>query len=321
MRSSISPERILKELAELWISLGKSPDKEGVLRACSMTLVVLADHADDPAAIGETLAALMPEHPSRAIVVRFTAAPGRALAARVFAQCWMPFGHRSQICCEQVEITASDENLPGVPAVVLPLAVPDLPVMVWCRSPRLFQSAEFPRIAAIARKVIIDSAAFSRPAEALQAIAARSGRGIGDLAWTRLTRLREMISQVFENRSYQARLAQVAELRVSHEPVAAWYLAAWLGDGLRAAGADPIVKLETGAGPASIGLAASEGPLLAVLINGREAEVRIDSIVHRTVFPEATDYFAMREELSVPGRDAVFEKTVASAARLALSSS
>jgi len=57
---------------------------------------------------GETMAALMPEHPARTIVVRLSGAGERALAERVYAQCWMPFGERRQICCEQIEITASD---------------------------------------------------------------------------------------------------------------------------------------------------------------------------------------------------------------------
>ena len=83
----------------------------------------------------------MPEHPSRAIVIRFRAEDQRALAARVFAQCWMPFGHRQQICCEQIEITASDASLPDLAAVVLPLTVPDLPVILWCRSPRALSFA------------------------------------------------------------------------------------------------------------------------------------------------------------------------------------
>ena len=95
---TIAPDRILHDMADLWVSLGKQGEGDaGVLRACSMTLVVAAEESDDAQAIGETLAALMPEHPSRAIVLRFRADAQRGLAARVFAQCWMPFGHRQQI--------------------------------------------------------------------------------------------------------------------------------------------------------------------------------------------------------------------------------
>ena len=41
--STIQPDKILKELDALWVSLGKQPTDQrfpGVLRACSMTLVV-----------------------------------------------------------------------------------------------------------------------------------------------------------------------------------------------------------------------------------------------------------------------------------------
>jgi glucose-6-phosphate dehydrogenase assembly protein OpcA len=76
----------------------------------------------------------MPEHPARAILVRLSGAGDRSLAERVYSQCWMPFGQRRQICCEQVEITASDAALADLQSVVLPLTVPDLPLIVWCRS-------------------------------------------------------------------------------------------------------------------------------------------------------------------------------------------
>ena len=70
---TIAPESILHDMADLWVTLGKEGEGDaGVLRACSMTLVVAAEESDDAQAIGETLAALMPEHPSRAIVIRFT---------------------------------------------------------------------------------------------------------------------------------------------------------------------------------------------------------------------------------------------------------
>ena len=86
----------------------------------------------------------------------------RALSERVYQQCWKPFGQRRQICCEQIELTASDAALGDLPSVLLPLAVPDLPVILWCRSPRLFRHEEFGEIAGNATKVVIDSAAARR---------------------------------------------------------------------------------------------------------------------------------------------------------------
>ena len=138
--ATVAPESILKQLAELWVTMGKQGAEEsgqGVLRACTMTLVVLAEESEDVSSLGETLAALMPEHPARAIVIRLRTHGEHTLSERVYAQCWMPFGQRRQICCEQVEIIASDDAVADLPSVVLPLAVPDLPLILWCRSARV----------------------------------------------------------------------------------------------------------------------------------------------------------------------------------------
>src|SRR5579864_3913053 len=124
MTATIKPDKILKELADLWIETAApsapsgAKENSGVLRACAMTMVVIADETEDTQGIGETLAQLMKEHPSRAIVIRLRNCPDPCLEYRVFAQCWKPFGSRQHICCEQIEITASDASLPDVPAVV-----------------------------------------------------------------------------------------------------------------------------------------------------------------------------------------------------------
>src|SRR5262249_26256813 len=157
----------------------------------------------DLVSLGETLAALMPEHPARSILIRLRGAGGPELAERVYAQCWMPFGQRRQICCEQIEITATDSALRDLAPVVLPLAVPDLPVIVGCRSPRLVEMPEFVTISSMAQKLILDSAALPDARAGLKRLAdASRGMLLGDLAWTRLTRWREMLSQVFENKQY-----------------------------------------------------------------------------------------------------------------------
>lgn len=331
---TISPDRILHDMADLWVSLGKQGEGEaGVLRACSMTLVVAAEESDDAQAIGETLAALMPEHPSRAIVIRFRAEDQRSLAARVFAQCWMPFGHRQQICCEQIEIIASDASLPDLSPVVLPLTVPDLPVILWCRSPRLFHLPAFAQLASIAQKVVLDSAAFEDPIAALKAMraSAAAGRLLADLAWTRLTRWRELIAQIFENRAQLANLPLVSEILIAHRgalaPTTAHYLAAWLADGLEKIGAHPRIAFRSDGGEPEWRLSRVElraqgsGDAIASisLAEGQAAEVRTGGLESKALLPALTDYALMREELGIPGRDPVFERALAAAAKLAVS--
>ena len=86
----------------------------------------------------------------------------------------MPFGHRRQICCEQIEISASDASLCDLPAVIVPLAVSDLPVILWCRGARLFELPDFALVAQIAHKLVLDSAAFADPAGILKRLAEHS---------------------------------------------------------------------------------------------------------------------------------------------------
>lgn len=317
--ATIQPEHILRELGELWTSLGREGEHEqGVLRACAMTLVVLADASEDPAGVGETLAALMKEHPSRAIVVRVDAAT--ALDARVLAQCWMPFGSRRQICCEQIEISASAGDLPDLPSIVLPLAVADLPVILWCR---LDLAAAEP-FARLATKTMIDSA--SRPSLEPLAAAVAKGRLVADLTWTRLTRWRELIAQIFENPAYSVSIPSIERILVVHtgasRPVSAWYMAAWLLECFATAGAAPKLSFESTAEPVGGNLCRVElwGPDLHISIgrmDGSAAEVRVNALVSRTVFARHSDYSALREELAITGRDRPFERALERAVRMA----
>jgi glucose-6-phosphate dehydrogenase assembly protein OpcA len=330
--ATVQPDRILRELSELWVSFGKQNGDEssGVLRACAMTLVVLAEAGEDANAVGETLASLMREHPSRAIVVRVSESEEPALEARVFAQCWMPFGQRRQICCEQIEISASHGSLADLPAVILPLVVADLPVILWSRPPRLLASPAWRDLSHIATKTILDSAAFPDPREALRrfARAASSGLLLADLAWTRLTRWRELIAQIFENPQYFSYLPSITAVTIHYTgetpPAGLWYMAAWLRQCLERAGNKARVRWERTGGPCDSGLASiefgSDGPSgLSVSVRrveGNAAEVRVNSLVNRTVFPEASDYVLLREELSIPGHDPTYQAALTLGAQL-----
>lgn len=318
--TTIHPEKILRELSELWSGLAREeqPDQPGgVLRACAMTLIATAGEAEDLTSVGETMAALMREHPSRAIVIRLRRDGERALSSRVYAQCWMPFGQRRQICCEQIEITASEASLPDLPAVVLPLAVADLPVILWCRDAHLFGLPAFSDLARMAHKLVLDSASFPDPRRILTRLASAIGSEpiLADLAWTRLTCWREWISQIFDSRGYLARLERIGRIEVRHTgatpPVSAYYMAAWLtgSSGVRDCA---LVSSDT-EGISLIG----DGVHLDVNRKGQTLEARLETLVNCRMLPEATDYALLREDLSIPGRDPIYEKTLAAAAKLA----
>jgi glucose-6-phosphate dehydrogenase assembly protein OpcA len=331
MASAISPDRILRELADLWAKTdrdGQAETGSGVLRACVMTLIVLAEQSEDLTDLGETLAALMPEHPARTIVVRVCGSAKGPVAEKVYAQCWMPFGQRRQICCERVEITAPDASLNGLSSLLLPILAPDLPVILWLRCMRLFDAPELRSLAAIANKVVLDSMGLADAQAALPRLAAiaHGDALLGDLSWTQLTRWREMLSRVFENRKYLERLPGITTVRVSfageRPPVFAYYMGAWVMNALADAGVHAELAWEPRPGATGRGLRVDlEGQDFRVVLERDEnrLSIQVGELSNYTNMPQPTDYVLMREELGIMRPDPVYERTLAAAAQLAAS--
>ena len=316
MASNVQPETILKDLARLWVGLGKEEDAtaagNGVLRACAMTLVIATGERDDPQSLGETIADLMPQHPSRVIVLRVSAAAGNALESRVFAQCWRPFGRRQQICCEQVEITASPSRFADLPKLILGLTVPDLPVVLWARGVIIGEHPEFHQVLGLPDKVIVDSSHFDEAMKGLENIRAlnRMGWNIADLEWTRLTPWRENVSHIFDDPRNLPFLGRIERARISHSgetpPVSAHYLRNWLARTLPAQVELSFQSVTAEAGPRIRGVAL-EGRSFsaAAFLEGKCAVVTVNRQTQRSAFPVQSECELLREELSIIG-DTIF---------------
>jgi glucose-6-phosphate dehydrogenase assembly protein OpcA len=323
MSSAVLPERILHELAGLWVSLG-TEQSAGVLRACTMTLIVAVDNSADAAAAESILAELMHEHPSRAIVLKLEESKKELLDARVFAQCWMPFGGRQQICCEQVEISASCDRLAGVTPVVLGITVPDLPVVLWSRSARILEFPEFHHLCPLVQKIIVDSAQLGEPAAALRRVQTLGSerRDVADLAWTRLTRWRELIANAFAEPGRLGRLRDATRITIFHAgpnpPSAAYYIGAWL---LPAIGGPEKTAIEfraaeTGDDPVrGVEIAAPAWKASFHLLDAT-ATVDFDGAQSKVVLDSLSEYNLLREELSILEKDSVFDRVLEAAARL-----
>jgi hypothetical protein len=135
-----------------------------------------------------------------------------------------------------------------------------------------------------------------------------------------------MQSRIFENREYLARLPEVTDVRVafagSRPPVHAWYMAAWSMDALAAAGAHAALSMEPDA--------SLKGRALRLELAGKDFRMTLERAEDRLIIrvgeasqctnlPQPTDYLLMREELGIVRHDAVYERALASAARLAVS--
>jgi glucose-6-phosphate dehydrogenase assembly protein OpcA len=167
----------------------------------------------------------------------------------------MPSPGRPQVCGEQISIEARGAAVDLGAGTLLPLLVPDVPVMLWWPRGEPADDPRFLKFADLVDRVIVDSATFAAPEAGLVHLAALlnrdsgqagAGTAISDLSWSRLTPWRELIAQFFDAPALVAHLAQIERVVVGYEARAgaaadrsqALLLVGWLAArlGWRAAG-------------------------------------------------------------------------------------
>ena len=317
------PEKILRALGEVWTSLGEEERHQGkptVLRACAMTLIVVTDDEDpDSASATQVLTELMHAHPSRAIVLRSDKTAENGLSARVFAQCWKPFGKAQQICCEQIEVLVHPDRWLDVGPTVLGIVVPDLPVVVWCRQNSALRRADKSRkpsalaaVLPLATKVIVDTRGTDLN-EAFSVLAAWRNEGhiVGDLEWTRLTAWRETLATAFNEDPSLLAEGAIRSIRIGYSgdsvPSSALYLAAWLKRGLTAeASFEPDSASEPGL--TRVTLLNSVQPMIELARTGPTClQLLAGDQTQRVSLAGSSFYELMHEELTILGLDPVFD--------------
>lgn len=315
------PEQILKSLGKLWTSLGQEEKEHGkptVLRACAMTLIVATGESDGGFSASQIISELMHEHPSRGIVLTVSERGERDLEARVFAQCWKPFGKAQQICCEQIEIHSRPESWPHVGPTLIGLLVADLPVVFWCRHAGVLgpqatadQIAGMEAVMSLATKTIVDTKEqdLASSLERLSQWRAR-GRLIADLEWTRLTPWREPIAQLFDGeRENPYSSFDRVEIAYANDapPASALYLAGWLTHPFSA----KISFTKTEGCTPGVQKVTLRSPHETIELERRGCEcMTLRSTRTRTRhynYADATAYSLMNEELAVIGADPAFD--------------
>lgn len=262
-----------------------------------MTLVFIVDEEDAEAAM-EAARTASREHPARVLGVIL--GDGRG-TARVDAQVGIGSGWTG----ESAMIRLRGEVAKHPESVVLPLLLPDSPVVVWWPTRAPDDPAAEP-LGKLARRRITDAAAVPRnKAKAMLTQCHSYAPGNSDLAWTRITHWRALLAAALDQHPSKVVAASVEAERISPS---ADLLSAWLADRLH-------VKVErstsSGPGITKVVLETKDGPVSLVRHDGKLAILSVPGEPDRPVALKRRDIEELlAEELRHLDPDDVYAQTV-----------
>ncbi|MFC9732184.1 glucose-6-phosphate dehydrogenase assembly protein OpcA [Streptomyces roseolus] len=239
-----------------------------------LTLVIVTDEENAYDALKAANEASR-EHPSRTLVVikRGSRSPRDRANARLDAEVRLGADAGSG---ETVILRLYGEVVDHAQSVVLPLLLPDAPVVVWWPVNSPTDPANDP-LGALAQRRVTDTYAAEQPIEELTARAGTYTPGDTDLSWTRITPWRSMLAAALDQVHCTVTSADVAgeEFNPSVE-----LLAMWLAERLKV----PVRRSRSnGPGLTSVRLQTSAGPIVLDRPDGSLATLSIQGQPDRAV--------------------------------------
>ena len=249
-RKPVDVQAIESELTRLWEQAAQMGTDEGeggqpVTRACILNLLVYAPKPRMSEGATEIINTLMAAYPCRAIVMSVDPqTPEPSLAAWISAHCQLTEADGTRVCCEQITIAASGSSIDTLDMTVVPLLVPELPVILWWMTGLPAQEPLFRRLIPHCDRLIVDSGTVD-PAEQVLSnlIALRDALPercrLWDLTWGRLTPWRAQLARLLDGPAMRPHLSQLDRLKLEYAwpdpgtapaPVQALLLAGWLTD-------------------------------------------------------------------------------------------
>lgn len=199
---------IERELAALWKEAGHVAPGETlppVMHACLLNMMVCCPEPAVAGRVTKTIAEVTRVHPARVLMaIVDPRATGDSLQASITAHCALVpgAGRGRQVCCEEISILASLAALPRLPGVLLPLLLPDLPVVLWWPDEPHLEWPVARGLTGAADLIVVDSRCFGDPAAQYRRLAALA-RPIADLSWQRLRGWRELAAGMFDGQAFE----------------------------------------------------------------------------------------------------------------------
>jgi glucose-6-phosphate dehydrogenase assembly protein OpcA len=272
----------------------------------TLVFVVGEDDADDAMKAAQSASR---EHPAR--VLGLILGDGRG-AARVDAQVGIGSGWAG----ETALIRLTGEVTRHAASVVLPLLLPDSPVVVWWPTKSPDDPAADP-LGRLAKRRITDAAASPRGRPKAMLTQARTyAPGNTDLAWTRITGWRALLAAALDQNPGKVTSVSVSAERDSPS---ADLLAAWLASRLRV----KVARIRSdGPGITGVALETRQGTVSLVRTDGRLATMSSPGQPDRPVALKRRDVAdLLAEELRRLDPDETYAETAKHLERLSMTGS
>ncbi|GGZ33301.1 glucose-6-phosphate dehydrogenase assembly protein OpcA [Streptomyces poonensis] len=239
-----------------------------------LTLVIVTDEENAYDALKAANDASR-EHPSRTLVVikRVSRSPRGRTQSRLDAEVRVGADAGTG---ETVVLRLYGEVSDHAQSVVLPLLLPDAPVVVWWPVNAPLDPAKDP-LGALAQRRVTDTYAAEHPVRELAARADAYTPGDTDLSWTRITPWRSMLAAALDQVTCEVEAVEVEgeEFNPSCE-----LLAMWLADRLKV----PVQRSQSsGPGLTAVRMSTSCGPITLDRADGSLATLSIEGQPARAV--------------------------------------
>ncbi len=289
------------EIAAQFLHSRRSAGSPAMGMVMTLVFVVDEDAAEDAM---ETARAASREHPARVLGVMI--GDGRG-AGQVDARVGIGSGWTGETAL--IKLTGAVTKHPE--SVVLPLLLPDSPVVVWWPAKAPADPADDP-LGRLARRRITDAAAVpTGKAKAMLTQCHAYAPGNTDLAWTRITPWRALLAAALDQHRGKVTSALVAAERISPS---ADLLSAWLADRLKVK-----VDRESSEGPGitRVVLRTKDGDISLVRTDGKLATLSSPGEPDRPVALKRRELDELlSEELRRLDPDDVYAATVKKLAKL-----
>lgn len=265
------------------------------------TLVVVAELAEYDRALEACLEAGR-EHPSRILLVT----NGRARTDRLDASIRAGEDAPGEIVSLKFHGALRQHR----DSVVLPLLLPDLPVIVWWPGCSPETPGQDP-VGRLGNRRITDAMGDPDPVSALEVRARNYCPGDTDLTWTRLTRWRGLLAAALDAYPMDVTRATVS---AAPENAAGTLLAAWLSERLDV----PVTvdRQRPGVGITGVSLGGGEDEIRVVRTDGNLASFSAPGLPQRLVaLPRRDLNTLLTEELRRLGDDPIYAEAMSSLVR------